>query len=98
VFGSAARNRLRVVVEAAQAALPGGVIAAPVPTAAGAGAVAEDGGVPPVAEPGTPLVTSIGSRVTGADGSFEVEYEDAEFQVVGAPLAPKGSIRAASAL
>jgi hypothetical protein len=33
VFGSAARNRLRVVVEATQAALPGGVIAAPVPTA-----------------------------------------------------------------
>jgi hypothetical protein len=54
--------------------------------------------VPPVAEPGTPLVTSIGSRVTGADGSSEVEYEDAEFQAVGAPLAPKGSIRAACAL
>jgi hypothetical protein len=68
---------------------PAGVIAAPVPTAAGAGAVAEDGGVPPVAEPGTPLVTSIGSRVTGADGSFEVEYEDAEFQVVGAPSRPR---------
>ena len=77
-----------ILVEDVHAALPIGVIADPAPGAVGAGAVAGDGGTPPATDPATPPKTCIGSRVTGADGSFEVEYEDAELQAAGA--APGG--------
>jgi hypothetical protein len=73
---------LIVVVEAAHAALPVGVNAGPAPTAVGGGA--GDGGTPPAVDPGTPPTATIGKRVTGPDGSVEVEYEDAEFQAAGA--------------
>ena len=79
---------LIVVVEGVHAALPAGVIAGPASAAAGGGAVAGDGGTPPAVDPGTPP-TSIATRVTGPDGSVEVEYEDAEFQAAGAaPVRP----------